>query len=972
MRIFTRHITCSIIISALALIALCGCSATCPGSLECGFIDPADEYKPWAYWWWLDSYATRDGITRDLEAMKQQGIAGALIFDAGEGKGSPVGPLFMSDEWRALYKHAVSEADRLGIVLGINLCNGWDMGGTWVEPEDASKTLVWSVTRLEGPGSVNKKIVRPEIWEGDFYRDIAVLAYPDKGQSMDKSAIKNWELKAARPFAFCPPERFFEIGDTTENEVDARREEIINLTDKMDETGQLQWAAPEGQWIVLRMGYALLGARTKAVSPGSQGLEIDFFSKKALDMHWANTGAILVSDAGPYAGSTFKYIHEDSYEVCGPNHLQQNWTPGFEQEFIARRGYDPTPYYPVLTGRIVDSREISNRFLWDYRRTIGDLFYEHHYKPMQELAHENGLGTHPESGGPFWTYLDALQVLSANDIPMGEFWKRVPEEPGGKITWEDNYIVSDTVRQAASAAHIYGKPVCQAEAYTSMGPNWEEDFYDLKDIGDNAFCAGLTRNVLCFYVHQPDEQAKPGYQWEFAGTHFDRHVTWWPMIHAWLKYLSRCQYMLRQGQYVADVLYYYGEDVPNYVPAREFLRPVLPDGYECDMANTDVLMNRLKVKDGRLLLPDGMSYRILVLQERSTYGPEVLERIRELVKAGATVVGPKPIRAPGLSDYPQRDTRMKQLADELWGDIDGESVTENSCGQGRVIWGRPLDGVLSGDHCRPDFTCTTNKNIKKPVKYIHRSMPGADIYFVSNQSDDPFEAECTFRVIGRQPEIWDAVTGQHRDARQYTQCDDSTSVPLEFAPRQSWFVVFRKPSDQKHSQGSNFPKVVESETIDGPWTVHFDPKWGGPESIVFEQLSDWSEHAIEGIKYYSGKATYEKTFELPESIKNTGDRLYLDLGRVENVAQARLNGKDLGVVWTAPWRVDMTEAAQAGDNRLEIDVINLWPNRLIGDAALPEAERRTVTNVKKFKADSPLMPSGLLGPVTLQAARWDQ
>jgi hypothetical protein len=286
-----------------------------------------------------------------------------------------------------------------------------------------------------------------------------------------------------------------------------------------------------------------------------------------------------------------------------------------------------------------------------------------------------------------------------------------------------------------------------------------------------------------------------------------------------------------------------------------------------------------------------------------------------------------------------------------------------------VIWGKPLADVLFGDHCRPDFSCTANKEEKKPVKYIHRSTPHADIYFVSNQSDDRLDMECTFRVTGRQPEIWDAVNGHLWDARVYTPCDDYTSVPLELAPRQSWFVVFRKPADQRPSQGGNFPEVVETETIEGPWTVHFDPQWGGPETIVFEQLSDWSKHAIEGIKYYSGRATYEKSFDLPESIKNA-DQIYLDLGRVENVAQVRLNGKELGIVWTAPWRVDMTEAVRAGDNRLQIDVINLWPNRLIGDAALPEAERRTVTNVKKFKADSPLLPSGLLGPVTLQAAEW--
>ena len=323
---------------------------------------------------------------------------------------------------------------------------------------------------------------------------------------------------------------------------------MLDLTASLDATGRLDWQAPPGDWTVIRFGYTLLGSKTKCVSPGSQGYEIDFLSSAAMDMHFAETGEQLVHDAGPLAGTTLKYFHDDSYEVGAdvPGYSQPDWTPAFREEFRRRRGYDLLPYLPVLAGKIVGNRELSNRFLWDYRRTIGDLFVAGHYGRFRDLAHQAGVGTHPESGGPFWPHIDALQCLGTNDIPMGEFWKRMTE-PEGDIWWAHDYGICDTVKQAASAAHIYGKPVCQAEAFTSMGPNWEEDPFMLKDIGDRAFCAGLTRNVLCFYVHQPRLDIKPGYQWEAAGTHFDRNITWWDQIHAWLTYLTRCQHLLAAG-----------------------------------------------------------------------------------------------------------------------------------------------------------------------------------------------------------------------------------------------------------------------------------------------------------------------------------------------------------------------------------------------------------------------------------------
>lgn len=934
-----------------------------------GFAAPPASARPWAYWWWLDGYASREGITRDLEEMKRQGIAGVLLFDAGEGKGSPVGSKFMSDAWRELFRNAVSEADRLGLEVGANICSGWNAGGTWITAEHAAKTVVWSWTPIEGPGNTTRELARPQTWEGDFYRDIAVLALPETARPADATGLKHFDVKAARVYLNGPAEMLEQEEEGPADDRDCDPDDIIDLTEKTDESGRLSWEVPPGKWSVLRVGYALLGAKTSCASPDTQGLEIDFFSAAAFDAHWAETGARMIADVGPLAGKTLKYVHDDSYEVVGPapTRLQQNWTPQFREEFTKRRGYDPLRYLPVLAGKIVGSRRISNRFLWDYRRTIADLFAAGHYARMHELARSAGLGTHPESGGPFWPCIDALLLEGINDIPMGEYWKRVPEQPDGRIMWRDNYHICDTVRQAASAAHIYDKPVCQAEAWTSMGPNWEEDLFDLKDIGDEAFCAGLTRNVLCFSVHQPRLDIKPGYQWEAAGTHFDRNVTWWDQSRAWLEYLSRCQYLLQQGRFAADILYYYGEDAPNYVPAKTHMRPELPKGYDCDTCNADVLLNRLAVKDGRLTLPGGMSYRLLVLPERQTMSPRVIAKVRELVADGATVVGPRPQHSPGLSGYPACDEEVRKIAAELWGDAAGPKGRKIEFGKGRVFRHRPLWKILAADHVPPDFEYLRQAQDTR-LDFIHRTSDRGEIYFVSNQLNRPEKAECLFRVTGRQPEIWDPVTGERRDAPLFEAKGERTSLVLEFAPRQSLFIVFRRPAGEPDPDGRNFPMFAAASELSAPWTVHFDPQWGGPESVVFERLEDWTRRPEPGIRHYSGRAVYEKTFDLPPALQGPGKRVYLDLGRFENVAQVRLNGKDVGVVWTAPWHIEISGAVQPVGNKLELAIVNLWPNRLIGDAGRPAEQRLTTTNVRKFKADSPLLPSGLLGPVVLKAA----
>jgi hypothetical protein len=1035
-----------------------------------GFRTPPQSAKPWCYWWWLDSNATKEGITRDLEEMKRQGIAGALVFDAGKGTnpknddfkprirggndfdpvkgiGSPIGPLFMGPEWRELFKFAVREAHRLGIQISFNIVSGWDCGGTWVTPENALHRLTWSQTMAQGPMQLSRQLPQPPATDR-YYLNVATLAFPLKGftpLAMDKAGVtfsasstsspEFVAMEFPQPFAaaslYIVPNRFgnpsnceLQVSDDGQNyrtiskfdlevstpktvtfaEVKARyyrvllphgrrgvfpaapglwdhtggqqspwvlriddvqllqkgesirrgpkagveSQSVVNLDAHLDAAGRLTWSVPPGNWALFRFGQTIYDGGgweklTKTTSPGAQGYEIDIMSTEALDAQMAETGFKLAKDVGPLAGETFKYLHIDSWEAGEPN-----WTTRMVQEFKQRRGYDPTPYLTVLTGTTVDSPEISARFQRDLRRTVADLWADNTYGHFLEQARSLGMGVHAESGewGPV-SIMDSFMNYGRNDIPMGEFWIQ-------------DTTANASVKQAASSAHIYGKNICQAEAFTSMGPNWEEDPWLLKKYVDPQFCNGLNRNMLCFYVHQPYLDIKPGYQWEAAGTHFDRNITWWDQSHAFFNYLSRCQYLLQEGRFVADVCYFVGEDAPSY--CQIFNKT--PAGYDNDSINGEVLMTRLSAENGRLVLPDGLSYRVLVLPANATMTPEALRKVAALVEAGATVVGAPPARSPSLKDYPACDREVQALAGKVWGEgtelhKGGASTAagEHAYGKGRVIWGKSVEEVLRENGVLPDFVCT-----RSHLDFIHRATADAD-----RAARDA----CTFRVSGRQPELWDAMTGETRDAAAFTQtADRRTTVPLELGPRGSLFVVFRKPIplSLNGARRGNFLAFSPLMEIKGAWTVKFDPKWGGPASVEFPELVDWTAWLDDGIKYYSGKATYLKSFDLslPER-QNNPPKVFLDLGELNNVAEVRLNGKNLGVLWARPFRVEITGAVKSGKNDLEIDVVNLWPNRLVGDDLLPPGKKFTTTNVRKFTKDFPLYPSGLLGPVILES-----
>jgi len=961
-----------------------------PVSLQQGFRNPPPQARLRCYWWWLNSNVTKEAITRDLEQMKAKGFAGAIIIDAGGAEQRkndqvPAGPIFAGPQWRDLFRHTLAEANRLGLEMSLNIQSGWNLGGPTVKPEEAAKQSTWSRVQVTGPSRFDGLLEAPPR-KLDFYRDVAAVAYPLKhGAAPQREPIRQFDFKASlKEAGFSTPDTRPLLTDVPARpgEEDTIGTRVIDLTSRMQPDGRLSWQVPEGEWEVLRFGYTASGARVSTSSQPWQGLALDYLDRGALESYWRQVVAPLIADAGPLAGRTFKYLVTDSWELGGVN-----WTANFRDEFRKRRGYDPLPYLPVFAGRLVDSRDASNRFLNDLRRTIGDLVAERHYAVFAELAGRHGMGIHCESGGPHGAPVDALLNLGLNAFPQMEFWAQSKTH---RVRDEDRFFV----KEAASAAHIYGKTLVAAEGFTTIGPHWEESIWDnLKPSFDRAVCEGLNLLIWHTFTCSPRQMGKPGQEY-FAGTHFNPNITWWEQSPAFLSYINRTQFMAQQGHFVADALYYYGDHVPNFVRLKPSDPAGVLPGYDYDVCNEDVLLRRLSVKNGRITLPDGMSYALLVLPDVDVISPAALRRVRDLVRDGATVIGGKPQRSTGLGG----DDEVARISAELWGG--------RRTGKGRVIAGRTARQVLAADGLQPDFEFTAQPGAN--LDYIHRRTPEADIYFVSNQGDRPEVIDAIFRVTGKAPELWSPETGEIRRQAFFRSTDDGrTTLPLPLHAYGSVFVVFRKPAGEHftsvakdgrpaavavwidgnraaslvdaepgqyrltHSTGRSVtvtvPPAPEPRVISGPWNVRFAPGWGAPAAVLFESLASWTQHADAGVKYFSGTAAYEKEIEVAAELLRPHHALELDLGDVRELAEVILNGRNLGILWKPPRRVDMTGAVHPGKNRLEIRVTNLWPNRIIGDQFLPEPQRLTRTNIRKFTKESPLLPSGLLGPVVLRS-----
>ncbi len=945
------------------------------------FQNPPLQARPAALWTWMNGYTDSDQITYELEEMKAKGMRGAVIWDIGAltdpEKIIPSGPSFLGKESLATIHHAMDEAERLGLELGMVAASSWNSGGTWIEPENGSRKLNWSEIKIQGPSSYSELLALPKGVSGAV-GEVAVMAVGAQG-------------------------------------------EVLDLTDQVDSDGRLEWQVPEGNWRVLRFVMQGTGELLNCPSPNSSGLVIDHLSKEANETHINHILDALMQgreDFGP-----LKMLMLDSYEVRSA----VDWTPDFIARFKEHYNYDPKPWLPVLAGIEIGNEEEGSRFLHDYHKLVSDLLIEGHYAGSREFLNARGLKLLAEAGHGGHARVDPLKALGAADIPMGEFW---------------NHRKNWVTKEAASAASIYGKTLVNSESFTGW-QHWQDGPADYKRLLDIALCAGLNQVTFHTFAHQPAESGLPGYAYH-AGEHFNVNNTWWPVAGPMLKDMSRACHLLQQGQFVADVAAYYGDNAPNLVPARRIAPTVEPRwtddhclhcgkllpvdlrslafGYDYDFVNEEVILTRMSVEDGKLVLPHGMSYRVLVLPDRKTISLAALQRISELVEAGATIVGTKPERSNSLKGYPESDQQVQELANKIWGDCDGIDVKNHRYGKGQVFWNVPLTEVLESIGVEQDFVAENVDNSDRHIDFIHRATAKQDIYFVSNSSLQREVIDCRFRVgEGRVPSFWNAEDGSVTPCFQYEHKDGFTYLTVELAAASSIFVVFTQEEASEHvvsikrwstfahaawpatypelevlglegdvatariwrsgyyafttSEGRNGQWVAEmadevsaAQAIDGPWKLRFPTDRGAPEEITLPQLIDWTQHSDPAVKCFSGTATYHKEFTLPDDHDTGENPLMLDLGSVAEVAEVRVNGKEAGILWKLPFRVDVSNLVQPGVNTLEIEVTNVWNNRLVGDQNSATEDRITRTNMSsKFNPKSPLLPSGMLGPVSLIA-----
>ncbi|HEY4245910.1 MAG TPA: glycosyl hydrolase [Lacunisphaera sp.] len=995
-----------LLILALSFFSCAATTGHSAENLRTSFAHPPDSARPWVYWTWIDGNINKEGITADLEAMQRVGIGGAIILDVSQS--TPAGPVgFFGARWQTLFKHAVTEAKRLGLEINMNDGAGYyGSGGSWVPHDKAMQTVVQSETHITGGMKWSGTLARPN--ENEEYRDIAVLAIRETVKS--NYQIPDFIMKALQWKSWIaytgilsePSEVHIPTSDTIP------LNHVVDLTGCMVADGSLTWDAPVGEWTIIRFGHAWNGHVIGPSRPGDGGPETDKLDKSATALHFNAFVKRLNDLIGPEAKNTLVATHIDSWEGGG-----QNWTAAMREEFTKRRGYDPVGYLPILTGRVLSDLQVTERFLYDLRKTVSELMIENYTAEFQRLAHGAGLRNTFESYTTIGNDLDNAQFV---DEPMAEFWT-----PNGQGA--DFY---PTVKSMSSAAHLNGRMVVGAESFTSGSREkflWHPAM--IKSIGDDAFCGGINRFVFHRYAAQPfSPGVKPGMQMGPWGLHYERTNTWWEFSGPWHEYLTRCQYMLRQGKFVADVLKLEPEE-----PLHRF-QAITLTGYDYDACGADTFLHGA-VSDHQLFFPSGAHYRLIILPHTTAMTVGLLTHIRDLVRQGAAILGEPPQKTPGLTNYPESDVALKKLTDEIW--VPNQSRTDHSLGLGRVFRGITPEQALAALKVSPDFTNNAG------LKYIHRTTGDVELYFLSHAGSDAITANCRFRVTGKQPEWWNPRTGTITPLQTYSSSDrEGTTVSLPFEANGSGFIVFQNagaPAQQLTSVTWNGVDVVENGNylplqpgtkpvfnlitgdllergsyvfhaadgtarqttvstlpepvnVAGPWVIRFPANSGAPSEIEIPTLISWSHHSVDGVKYFSGTATYFKTLTITSLAP--AQRLFLDLGKVQIMAKVRLNGKALGILWKPPYRLEITDAVKAGGNALEIEVVNLWVNRLIGDEQLPEDSDRNANGTLKkwpqwlldekpspsgrftfsswrlWKKEDPLQESGLIGPVTLR------
>ena len=782
-----------------------------------GFMNPPVCARPGAFWAWLEGHVSLDRITYELEEMKAKGMSGADIWDVhayiNPDQMIPAGPTFLGEASLKTVAHALREAKRLGLRLGMVAASGWYAGGTWVEPLDAGMGLFHSQVTVEGPATLSRVLPFPEVpkacpKDADgrplFSRDVAVLAVPHReGQILESTNA------------------------------------VIDVTECMDKHGRLTWDVPAGQWAILRFVMSNTGYQLIAQSPNSGGPMIDFLNPEATRMHFGTIIDRLESELGDIREFPLDHLEVDSMEL-GHHTI---WTGRIIERFKQAYGYDPLKYLPLLKGWKTENADIMKRFLYDWKKFVSDAFIDSHYRTGSTFLRQYGVKLCAEAGGPgapIWDScpVDSLKALGAVDILRGEFWPKM------RNIW--------LVKEISSAAHIYGKTIVDAESFTSWR-HLQDGPYFYKLMADKAMSEGLNHFTFHTFAHSPTEAGLPG-NYYHAGTHINPNRVWWPMAGSFIDYLSRCCYMLQKGLFVADVCYYYGDQAPKFVSAKGV--DYCPgDGYDYDVVNSDVILNRMTVKKGRIVLPDGMSYAVLVLPQREDMNLDVLQKLEKMVRAGATVIGPKPVRTGTLMDYPSRDGLIRQLADKVWDECDGESVKEHRHGKGRVLWNRSVADVLQEKGIGQDFRYIGSDE-RTRLDYVHRRTKKEDVYFVINLNERWEAVECAFRVEGKRPELWHPETGQLSDMPAYEIKDGVTRLSMHLKPAEAVFVVFRKPVTPTH-----FTRI---ETL---------------KTEAFETASAFSPHS----------ATPGGPMWLSDGKTEVADqRIAFDLGATQNLKKIRL------------------------------------------------------------------------------------
>ncbi|MDN3663961.1 glycosyl hydrolase [Algibacter miyuki] len=1127
--------------------------------LETGFQSPPNEAKARTWWHWISGNVSKSGITKDLEAMKEVGIQEAQLFNVK--LEFPDGPVkYLSEEWLDLFHFSAKEAKRLGLELTFHNSAGWSSsGGPWITPEYAMQITVFTEVTVQGGKLFKDQLPQPKT-KLNYYKDIAVLAFP-KPQTDIKIDGLDYKNLTDRIRNHLLPDTKAITASAVINKND-----IIDLTSKITKDGFIEWNVPKGEWIILRLGHTPTGKSNHPAPDGGRGLEVDKMSKKAVDVYWDGGIQPIINKLGDLIGTTVNNCLIDSYEVG-----TTNWTAGFDTEFKKLRGYSLTSYLPTLAGYYVESGEVSERFLWDFRRTIGDLMSKNYYAHFGELCHENGMKFSVE---PYWGPFDNMQVGATGDIVMCEFWS------GG-------YPFFDSPKFVSSIAHLSGSSIVGAESFTGIG-GWDEHPAVLKSIGDQAWAQGITRFIFHTYVHQPWDVA-PGLALSYHGTDFNRLNTWWSQGKAFMDYIARSQFLLQQGQNVADVLVFTGESSPN----TAFLMPEIKAmGFDYDLIGANKLAG-LTVKNGDIYTSVGNKYKVLVLPNSSWMKPETLSKIEALTEAGAKVIGERPYKSPSLENYPKSDDKIDKLAENLWNSGLVKKIT--------------IEEFLSKSKTPSDFRI--EEGDASDISFIHRKTEDADIYFIANAKKESREITGRFRVKGKQPELWNSESGEVKSLAVWVDNEDgTTSVPIQLGVEASVFVIFRKPvaasahitkisetlkkpqleplsnlkiikaeygsflqdglvditdkvkaavedNKLKLQAGRGFcdcdpamgykkefrmeykigeeikriyveerefvnidatdkgsltilkavfgkfkpetkevPKYyktfditekikgmvssgvleipIEKSLIDGyvtegknkvlrltfstdgvehvvsvpegrvlnlskdisktklvntngkvnwvtsypgeityqtslgmnktikvksvpkpielvgDWNIEFKENLSTPIKTVFNNLVSWSNSDNNAIKYYSGTATYQKNFNISKKIFKKDTSFELDLGSVGVIAEVIINGKNAGILWKAPFRINIDDFVKAGQNTLEVRVTNLWPNRLIGDEnlsldferkgektkSLPNwllnntqrpSKRTTFPAWKHWSKNDALFASGLLGPVKI-------